>query len=115
MPLFIDHFHGIRILADPQKITNQFSWLLVLMIASIRAMNNDCWSLRTHFTAHDVEAAAACFLAQLSQGIGKPQRAIELAALLTAQTNHSEQYELRTEDPFMPLDLIGAVFCHAST
>jgi len=43
------------------------------MIASIRAMNGDRWSTHTHFTAHDVKAAAAFSLEQLSQGIGKPQ------------------------------------------
>jgi len=41
MSLFMDHFRRLRILADPPRITNQFSWLLVLMIASIRAMNGD--------------------------------------------------------------------------
>lgn len=73
MPLFIDHFQSTNILADPPRITNHFSWLLVLMIATIRAMNGDRWSIRTHFTAHDVKAAAAFSPAQLSQGIGKPQ------------------------------------------
>ena len=73
MPLFIGRFRWFRILADSPRITNQFSWLLVLMIASIRAMNGDRWSIRTDFTAHDVKAAAAFSPAQLSQGIGKPQ------------------------------------------
>ena len=49
MPLFIDHFHGVCILTDPQKITNQFSWLLILMIASIKAMNGDRCFLRNLF------------------------------------------------------------------
>ena len=52
MPLFMDHFHGAAILTDPQKITNQFSWLLILMIASIKAMNGDRCLLGTHFFAH---------------------------------------------------------------
>ena len=73
MPLFIDHFQLGSILADPPRITNQFSWLLVLMIASIRAMNGDRWSIRTHFTAHDAEATAAFSPEQLSQGTSDPQ------------------------------------------
>ena len=61
MPLFIDHFHGGGILTDPQKITNQFSWLLILMIASIKAMNGDRCFLRNHFFAHERGEAVACF------------------------------------------------------
>ena len=61
MPLFIDQFHDNGILADPQKITNQFSWLLVLMIASIKAMNGDRCFLRNHFFAHERGEAVACF------------------------------------------------------
>jgi hypothetical protein len=75
MPLFMGLSRLSRILTDAHRITNQFSWLLVLMIASIRAMNGDRWSTHTHFTAHDVNAAAAFSLEQLSQGTGDPQGA----------------------------------------
>ena len=61
MPLFIDQFHDNGILTDPQKITNQFSWLLILMIASIKAMNGDRCFLRNHFFAHERGEAVACF------------------------------------------------------
>jgi len=80
MSLFMDHFRRLRILADPQRITNQFSWLLVLMIASIKAVNSDCWSLRTHFIAHKQEAVVACFpSAALSKHWQAAVRAIDLA------------------------------------
>ena len=75
MPLFIDHFYRGNILADPPRITNQFSWLLVLMIASIRAMNGDIGLsiLISPLMMH--EATAAFSPEQLFQGTGDPQGA----------------------------------------
>ena len=90
MPLFMDHFRRNHSLADPLLITNQFSWLLVLMIASIRAMNGDRWSTRTHLTAHDAEATVAFSPAPLSQGIGKPQ-----CAQQTLLTSHGPNQSFR--------------------
>jgi len=90
MPLFVNHFQRSNILADPPRITNQFSWLLVLMIASIRAMNGDRWSTRTHLTAHGVTASVAFSPAPLSQGIGKPQ-----CAQQTLLTSHGPNQSFR--------------------
>ena len=75
MQLFVNHFQRGNILADPPRITNQFSWLLVLMIASIRAMNGDIGLsiLISPLMMH--EATAACSPEQLSQGTGDPQGA----------------------------------------
>ena len=75
MPLFMDHSRRDYILADPLKITNHFSWLLVLMIASIRAMNGDIGLsiLISPLMMH--EATAAFSPEQLSQGTGDPQGA----------------------------------------
>ena len=114
MPLFMDHFRRNHSLADPLLITNQFSWLLVLMIASIRAMNSDRWSLRTHFIAHDVEAAAACSpnrsslkaLASRSARIDLADDFSRLKPIVQSNTNCTLKTHL------MPLDLIGALFCH---